>query len=68
MEFEQKIQRVKEILESLNNNELNLKDGVNLYKEGVEMINQAQKMLEEAKVQYEEIRDVSQENKNEGIK
>ena len=41
MEFEQKVQRVKEILESLNNNELSLKDGIKLYKEGIENIKEA---------------------------
>lgn len=64
MEFEQKVQRVKEILESLNNNELSLKDGIKLYKEGIENIKEAQKMLEEAKIQYEEIKDSSQEKDN----
>ena len=62
MEFEQKVQRVKEILESLNNDELSLKDGMKLYKEGVKNIKEAQKMLEEAKVQYEEIKDSGVEN------
>ena len=57
MEFEEKVKRVKEILESLNNNELSLKDGMELYKEGIEALKEAQKMLEEAKVQYEEIKD-----------
>lgn len=64
MEFEQKVQRVKEILESLNKNELSLKDGMKLYKEGIDNLKEAQKMLEEAKVQYKEIKDSSIEQEN----
>ena len=65
MEFEQKVQRVKEILEKLNNNELSLKDGMELYKEGILHLKDAQKMLEEAKIQYEEMKDSSAQDTNE---
>ena len=65
MEFEQKVQRVKEILEKLNNNELSLKDGMELYKEGISHLKDAQKMLEEAKIQYEEMKDSSTQDTNE---
>lgn len=60
MDFENKIKRIKEILDSLNDTELSLKNGMELYKEGVREISEAQKMLEEAKNLYDEIKDETQ--------
>ncbi len=48
LDFEDRVEKVKEIIQSLNNNSLNLKDGMKLYKEAQEHISQANKMLEEA--------------------
>lgn len=56
MEFEERIKKIKEIINSLNNPEITLKDGMELYKEGISQITQAQKMLEEAKNVYNEIK------------
>lgn len=64
MDFEDRIKRIKEILETLNKDDLSLKDGMELYKEGVNEIKQAQTMLEEAKILYNEIRDSSKESKD----
>ncbi|RDU74106.1 exodeoxyribonuclease VII small subunit [Helicobacter anseris] len=54
--FEEKIECIKEILTKLNANDLNLKDGVSLYKEGLKQLNEAQEMLEKAQLEYEEIK------------
>ncbi|RAX55190.1 exodeoxyribonuclease VII small subunit [Helicobacter sp. 16-1353] len=61
MDFEDRIKRIKEILDSLNNADLSLKDGMELYKEGIKEISEAQKMLEEAKILYNEIKDSTKE-------
>lgn len=63
MSFENKIKRINEILDSLNNVDLALKDGMALYKEGIKEINEAQKMLEEAKILYDEIKDSTKDSK-----
>ncbi len=53
--FEDKITKIKEIINKLNNTEITLKDGMQLYKDGVAEIKEAQKMLENAKNLYDEI-------------
>ena len=54
--FEQKIEKVKEILGKLNASDLNLKDGVMLYKDGLKELQEAQDMLEQAQLEYEAIK------------
>lgn len=53
--FEDRITKIKEIINKLNNTEITLKDGMQLYKDGVAEIKEAQKMLENAKNLYDEI-------------
>jgi exodeoxyribonuclease VII small subunit len=53
MEFEQKIEKAKKILEELMKQDVTLQKSVELYKEGMKELKEAQKMLEEAKVQIE---------------
>ncbi len=53
--FEDRITKIKEIIAKLNNSEITLKDGMQLYKDGVAEIKEAQKMLENAKNLYDEI-------------
>lgn len=53
--FEDRITKIKEIIDKLNNREITLKDGMQLYKDGVAEIKEAQKMLENAKNLYDEI-------------
>ncbi|MGX2983184.1 exodeoxyribonuclease VII small subunit [Helicobacter sp. 23-1045] len=60
--FEDRIAKIKQIIDKLNSTEITLKDGMQLYKDGVDEINEAQKMLESAKNLYDEI------NKKEGSK
>ncbi|PAF50528.1 exodeoxyribonuclease VII small subunit [Helicobacter sp. 13S00477-4] len=54
--FEARIERAKEILGKLNIQNLNLKEGLNLYKEGMNELENAQKMLEDAKLEFEELK------------
>ncbi|PAF48232.1 exodeoxyribonuclease VII small subunit [Helicobacter sp. 12S02232-10] len=54
--FEARIDKAKEILGKLNAQNLNLKEGLSLYKEGMEELELAQKMLEEAKLEYQELK------------
>ena len=53
--FEDRIAKIKSIIDKLNSTEITLKDGMQLYKDGVDEINEAQKMLESAKNLYDEI-------------
>ena len=53
--FEDRIAKIKQIIDKLNNTEITLKDGMQLYKDGVDQIIEAQKMLESAKNLYDEI-------------
>lgn len=53
--FEDRIAKIKQIIDKLNSTEITLKDGMQLYKDGVDEINEAQKMLESAKNLYDEI-------------
>lgn len=53
--FEDRIAKIKQIIDKLNSTEITLKDGMQLYKDGVDEINKAQKMLESAKNLYDEI-------------
>jgi|GEM_PF-929381 len=53
--FEAKLERIKKLLDRLNNPEISLKEAVNCYREGMELIAQAQKMIEEAELEIREI-------------
>ena len=53
--FEDRIAKIKQIIDKLNDTEITLKDGMQLYKDGVDEIKEAQKMLESAKNLYDEI-------------
>ena len=55
-DFEQKIQMAKDILIKLQEQDLSLKDGIDLYKAGIKELKEAQEMLESAKQTYNEIK------------
>lgn len=55
LDFETHVAKVKDIIQQLNNNALNLKDGMKLYKEAQEHINKANKMLEEAEFELKNV-------------
>lgn len=55
LNFETHVAKVKDIIQQLNNNALNLKDGMKLYKEAQEHINKANKMLEEAEFELKNV-------------
>ncbi len=53
--FEERIAKIKGIIDKLNSTDISLESGMQLYKDGVKEINLAQKMLEDAKAIYEQI-------------
>lgn len=56
LSFEEKIEKVRDILNKLGSPNLNLKDGISLYKEGFQELTEAQELLKNAKLEYEEIK------------
>jgi exodeoxyribonuclease VII small subunit len=54
--FEQKIKKAKELLDKLNNPEITLYEGMQIYKKGIKEIEEASKILQKAKLEYEEIK------------
>jgi len=55
-DYEKKLNEAKELLEKLNNPEITLYEGMELYKNGVKILEEATKILNEAKLEYEEIK------------
>jgi len=54
--YEQKLNEAKKLLDSLNNPDITLYDGMQIYKKGIKILEEATKILEEAKLEYEEIK------------
>ncbi len=52
MNFEEKVEKSKTILEQLMDPEITLQKSVELYKDGMKELSQAQKLLEEAKIEF----------------
>ena len=52
MNFEEKVDKSKTILEQLMDPEITLHMSVKLYKEGMKELSEAQKLLEEAKIEF----------------
>lgn len=59
--FEEKIQKTKEILSKLNAEDLSLKESLELYKVGMQELKLSQEMLEKAQMEYEEIKQNEQD-------
>ena len=55
-DYEKKLNEAKELLEKLNNPEITLYEGMEIYKNGVKILEEATKILNEAKLEYEEIK------------
>ena len=53
--FEELIELSKRSLDSLSNQNLPLKESLEIYKQGLSYLKEAQRLLEEAKVEYQEI-------------
>ena len=49
--FENKIDKIEKLLESLNDENLTLSDSIKLYKDGLKLVNEARDMLENAKLE-----------------
>ena len=54
-DFEEKIEKSKEILDKLMDPEISLDNSMKLYKEGIKELKEANKMLELAKLEFEEL-------------
>jgi len=50
--FEEKINKTKDILEKLSQKDLPLNDSLKLYKDGLKEIEEATKILENAKIEF----------------
>ena len=55
IKFEEALERLAEINEKLESNEISLEDSVKLFKEGLELSKLCQKKLDEAKLEIEKI-------------
>lgn len=54
-DFEQNIEKAKEILEKLMSSDISMSESLKAYKDGLKELNEAQKKLESAKLEYEEL-------------
>ena len=54
--YEKKLEEAKKLLEELNNPNISLYDGMEIYKKGIKILEEATKILENAKLEYEEIK------------
>ena len=55
LDFEQKLQKAKDILEQLMQPDIKLNKSLSLYKEGKKELLEASKMLENAKIEIKEL-------------
>ncbi|AGZ81486.1 exodeoxyribonuclease VII small subunit [Campylobacter fetus] len=55
--FESKIEKLNELLNKLNDENLTLLDSVELYKSGTKLVKEAREMLENAKLSIQEMSD-----------
>ncbi|BDY13795.1 exodeoxyribonuclease VII small subunit [Hydrogenimonas cancrithermarum] len=55
LDFEEKVEAAKKIMEQLMDPEIPLEKSVKLYKEGMKLLKEAGKILEDAKIEIETI-------------
>jgi len=55
-DYEKKLQQARELLDKLNDPNITLYDGMQIYKKGIKILEDATKILEEAKLEYEEVK------------
>lgn len=55
LNFEQKIENAKQLLEKLTQPDITLENSVKVYKEGMKEIEEAQKLLDNVKLNFEEL-------------
>ncbi len=58
-DFEKKIEKAKEILNSLMNPEITLSESMKKYKEGMKALKEASELLEKAKLEFQELKNES---------
>ena len=59
-DFEKKIEKAKEILKYLMDQEITLNESMKKYKEGIKELKEASKMLETAKLEFEELKETKE--------
>lgn len=55
LDFEMHLEKIRQIIQSLNSDDLNLKDGLKMYKEAQKHLDIANKMLESAEFELKEM-------------
>lgn len=55
LDFEMHLEKIRQIIQSLNSDDLNLKDGLKMYKEAQKHLGIANKMLESAEFELKEM-------------
>lgn len=65
MKFEDKIKRIEEISDMLENEEIELNEMIKLYEEGIKLTNDAKKYLEDTELKIKKISGSSIEDFNE---
>lgn len=65
MKFEDKIKRIEEIFDMLENEEIELNEMIKLYEEGIKLTNDAKKYLEDTELKIKKISGSSIEDFNE---
>ncbi len=58
-DFEKKIEKAKEILNSLMDPEITLSESMKKYKEGMKALKEANELLEKAKLEFQELKNES---------
>ncbi|ANE33945.1 exodeoxyribonuclease VII, small subunit [Campylobacter hyointestinalis subsp. lawsonii CCUG 27631] len=56
--FEEKIEKLDDLLKKLNNEDINLADSVNLYKDGIKLVKEARQILESSKLIIKEVGEI----------
>jgi len=54
--YEEKLKEAHKLLEQLDNPDITLYEGIELYKKGIKIIKEANQILQDAKLIYEEIK------------
>ena len=53
--FEQKVNKAKEVLDKLVSKEVSLEEALKLYKDGIKYLGEAQEMIDKAKLEFDNL-------------
>lgn len=62
LDFETHLERVKQIIQALNREDISLKDGLHLYKEAQKHLSMANSMLESAEFELKDMLETKNQN------